>query len=724
MSSRWHVRAVRVRDALKSQSNEATESPSEEQTELGPKGRRPVARGPLLPPVRPPERVLRLRSWIAEHVWLPLSIIVLAAALLSLRWVFLVPIYQAPDEPTHLDYAFTIFNSGHLISGRDTSVARGGHSYTSPYSRYLLAVSEEAAIAFRPPVHVPSGYGTEAYYANVDRGAPKIPGDWRPIYTPVLLSLYPFGYYGLVALWLGLIHVFTPSLVALFFGARILSVLLLMCSLVLTYLITRELRMQRGAGLLVTAIVGLFPLTTFVSSYVQPDNLSLTLVSLCMYAAFVARRQPDSRVVLGVLGIALGLLLVTKYQFYACTLIPVAAMLVAERLFGRPIRLSWTRLFVFLVPPSLVLGLVQLWVAWQARTRYSAAIGSNAVVGQVNYAAAHAALHRGLGPFMGFLFTGFSNAFADYFNGGTSFISFIGFFGWLDTPLVIGSPQIDPYVKHLAIGVTLLVFALTTIRLGQVLARLGRLVSRSRWRTALRLALANPLFNGLFLYVVFMFVLYAVTSNTFGAQGRNWFPYILPIFLMGVVYAPRAIPYRPAQVVLSRLVLLALVLYASFGSYYGVQAITNRYYDSGTPMSPTILSRLKPTFGTSNGRMDTVSVDDATSVLSSPGEQTIEASTAQVLTIAGWAVDLKARDTAAGVFITVDASHNFPAFYFDDRPDVANALGSKRYEHSGFVAVIPSHALAPGRHVLSLKIVSHSRTEYDETSPQIALIER
>src|SRR5262249_58979835 len=41
--------------------------------------------------------------------------LVLAAAGLCLRWVFIVPIYQSPDEPAHLDYALAIYHNGGLF---------------------------------------------------------------------------------------------------------------------------------------------------------------------------------------------------------------------------------------------------------------------------------------------------------------------------------------------------------------------------------------------------------------------------------------------------------------------------------------------------------------------------------------------------------------------------------------------------------------------------------
>jgi hypothetical protein len=107
-----------------------------------------------------------------------------------------------------------------------------------------------------------------------------------------------------------------------------------------------------------------------------------------------------------------------------------------------------------------------------------------------------------------------------------------------------------------------------------------RLAWAGRSATALRLALANPLLNSYFLFTVFMFWLYIRSDNRFGAQGRNWWPLILPIFLTGIAYAPRALTLRRARLAFSRIVLAGLLAYCCLGSVYSLRAIDRRYYPS------------------------------------------------------------------------------------------------------------------------------------------------
>ena len=48
---------------------------------------------------------MKPNTWLRRHGWaLGLALILAAATLRSLHWVFLVPIYQSPDEPAHLAY--------------------------------------------------------------------------------------------------------------------------------------------------------------------------------------------------------------------------------------------------------------------------------------------------------------------------------------------------------------------------------------------------------------------------------------------------------------------------------------------------------------------------------------------------------------------------------------------------------------------------------------------
>jgi hypothetical protein len=164
-----------------------------------------------------------------------------------------------------------------------------------------------------------------------------------------------------------------------------------------------------------------------------------------------------------------------------------------------------------------------------------------------------------------------------YLTDGTTFQSFWGRFGWFDTPLVIVSPEINGIIRFVIAFLTVAVFGLTILRVEQIATRLVRIVRRGHWRTGLAIVFSNPLVNAYFVFTVIMFVLFALYRDFVG-QGRNWFPFILPIFLVGIDFAPRALSSRKTQAMLSRLITAGLVVYCILGSFYAIRCVSQRFY--------------------------------------------------------------------------------------------------------------------------------------------------
>jgi 4-amino-4-deoxy-L-arabinose transferase-like glycosyltransferase len=487
---------------------------------------------------------------------LTLAAILVSATGLAVVWVFLVPIFQAPDEPMNLDYSLAILEHGGpfcVYGATYESLPRIVH----PYTDYLVEQTEAEEIAFRWWRKVAPEYGTWDYYKAVEAGAPSRCG--LDIDTPnKSFAAYPFGYYSLVALWLACLSVVSDGPVFLFFGARLLSVILLGGTLALIDATIRRLGHGRGFALLLTAAIGFFPLTSFVASGVLMDNLTFFLVSLCFYLALQARRQPGRQRTFIGLGAALGALLITKVHFYLCVLIPVVPMLLLEmRAAGLSVRRRLLLLGCLLVP-SLAGAAAYLGTSWGTSNLFAAA-----------------AEHQEDGLWHTLYW--FQAAFLDYYSG-LAHDSFWGKFGWIDTPLIIWGRRTTQVVRWLIQALAWVLLALTLLRLEQVTSRLFRVVRRGRGAWAARIALSNPVINSYFLFTVLMFVLYIHTQNRFGAQGRQWWPMLLPIFLTGIVYAPRALTLRSARVVLSASLLTALLCYCALGSIYALRTIERRYY--------------------------------------------------------------------------------------------------------------------------------------------------
>src|SRR5437016_86091 len=199
--------------------------------------------------------------------------VVVAAMSLSVAWAFRVPIFQAPDEPLHLDYALAVHARGGLLRAADCAPPKLNnsyeniytHDYVHPATNFLMEYTSSGTVAFNAAAKVAADYGSRAYFRHLDDAAPRV-GAVAVTQAPFLFRLYPFGYYALLAGWIGCLGWFGDSLTYLFFGARLLSVLLLGGSLVAMYATARCLQLGRGTSLLITTAVGYFPLTSFVTS--------------------------------------------------------------------------------------------------------------------------------------------------------------------------------------------------------------------------------------------------------------------------------------------------------------------------------------------------------------------------------------------------------------------------------------------------------------------------
>src|SRR5262249_7471773 len=115
-------------------------------------------------------------DWIKTNsagVLLPL--IIAGTASLSLYWVFLVPVFQSPDEPGHLDYAFNIYSAGRLINAREPYHRWNEAPPSKPwhvYTEYLIDRTNSRAMFWHFEGKVPPGYGTREFYERLDRGVP------------------------------------------------------------------------------------------------------------------------------------------------------------------------------------------------------------------------------------------------------------------------------------------------------------------------------------------------------------------------------------------------------------------------------------------------------------------------------------------------------------------------------------------------------------------------
>src|SRR5688500_11251147 len=82
-------------------------------------------------------RMMRSGEWMSRRAAaVLLGMIVVGASALAIRWAFLVPVFQGPDEATHLDYALAIRDGGRLFKAQPLDVKKV--VYVHPWTSYLL----------------------------------------------------------------------------------------------------------------------------------------------------------------------------------------------------------------------------------------------------------------------------------------------------------------------------------------------------------------------------------------------------------------------------------------------------------------------------------------------------------------------------------------------------------------------------------------------------------
>ena len=628
-----------------------------------------------------------------------LAAIVLLSSLVALAWVFYVPMFEAPDETVHFEYSAALYSAGGLVAPRDVNHMSVTPGRPIPYPTYLESQAAVAVIAEKPDVKAPAGYGTSAYYSAVDHNV--IPGKRDgQLLDPPLLRYYPFGYYLLDAAVMGATALFTRSPVALFFAARILSVALLAVSLLLTYVLLRRLRMGRMLALALTGVIGLFPMTTMLSSTVQSDSLSFTLSTLALLAALELRKRPHDLRWLLVLGLGLGFLAVTKVHFFAIVATAVGAMIVTQRLDARDAR-RWRLETVVVLLPAIVLESIQAWTQWG-----SPPLIAPAQLGEIpNYRSALAGGIPGVAGYIGRIttFTFLDHTF------GREFSSFWGVFGWVDTPLVLGSPGITIAVWLLIAGISIALLACTLVRIAQVAYRLVRVARRGRLRRALRMAFSNPVANSYFLIAAFLFTVEGYP----GIQGRYYFPLLPAVFWVALKYAPRALPgkFGPA---LFRMQVVGLVAYTVAGAVFAFPTLTARYYAHGRALVPVTREALTADPHPGRYVVTRLKLPEATL-----GVGRLEPDRVAVV---GWAIDYLASSPAKTVFIDVDNQPYQQAVYGDDSPQAVGALGSERYARCGFDAILDTMPLTPGPHSLTVRVVSADGTRLYAPGPPIDFV--
>ena len=242
----------------------------------------------------------------------PLSLLLVAVAVLGASWALLVPPGQAPDEPSHIGYAQVLAEDFRLPDekpgltfSREQELAQA-YANVDQTAQVLLTKPEWSELAYRE---------WQARDAKLPAGSRGDGGHYGPARGPNPARANPPLYY----LWEAIPYrVVGGDFFDRLYAMRLWSVVLLLVSTAATWLLIGELAgPRRDLQLAGAALVGLQPMAAFVSASVNPDASLIACFALTFWlGARVLRRGLTLRD-----GVALGavaaLAILTKGTGYA-----------------------------------------------------------------------------------------------------------------------------------------------------------------------------------------------------------------------------------------------------------------------------------------------------------------------------------------------------------------------------------------------------------------------
>lgn len=242
----------------------------------------------------------------SESPRLILGLLLGLVALRGLLWSLLVPPWQGPDEPKHLEYVLLLRLKGRPIGLEDAS---------PPLQRSIIASME----AFE-------------FWWHLRRPAPvPLPADFGQLWpsAPTLLMRQPLYYIlSLPIAWL----TSDQPLVSQLFLLRLVSVAL---NVLVIYCLFRALRAlfpaEPALALAGAGLVAFLPQPTFIASTYNSDNLATLVGSALFWAAAVALRHGWRGSTVGALGLLTLTGLLTKRSLYPLLLASWLLLLVLGR---------------------------------------------------------------------------------------------------------------------------------------------------------------------------------------------------------------------------------------------------------------------------------------------------------------------------------------------------------------------------------------------------------
>jgi hypothetical protein len=283
----------------------------------------------------------------------PLALLLAVVAVFGVCWAMLTPPWQSPDAFTHYNYLESVATGLELPGqvGHQQTSSSTNKAIATAGSYWFMWSTPEAKPNWDPRI-VAAGRATAARLSSTDGGGPTDAAGYPPLYYTTAAPAYlapvggdPFDRVNAVQFW---------------------GVLLLLASVTGAWLLAGEVFGRRRSLQLVTgAVVGLEPMSTFISTSVSPDALLITLWTFVLWTgARVIRRGAGPADVRALCALAAAAIL-TKPTSYA--LIPAVGLAftlgwrrrpvrdlgAAVRVIGRPVVIAALPVIVWIVVLNL-----------------------------------------------------------------------------------------------------------------------------------------------------------------------------------------------------------------------------------------------------------------------------------------------------------------------------------------------------------------------------------
>jgi len=601
---------------------------------------------------------------------LALAIALLCAAFATV-WALRVPYFESPDEIAHADYAFALYDVGRPFLVADARP----NNFVTTQSRYIAEATHYRRMRYNPAARVDAGYGSRAYFRELDRGAPKpsyaVPP--RGSNMPYVMFAYPFAYYAIVAGVMTIVGDATSqSISSIFFAARLTSTLFLFGTCLLMWRIFRLSGFERGVALMATLGVGSFPLVTTMAATIQPDNFAFLVSALTLYFALYFRRRPSGRNAV-LLGLTCATLFFAKQHNALAFWLP-SAFLAAT---------MWRRIVGPVRPVALVaVGIAPL-VALATSFLLSPVLGLSDPQRFIRETLHHA--HAGQGTVLHETLTSVARKFLDLYAGGTAFWSY-----WLEFG-VRGATYVpdrvaQPLASFLIVATIVTASAVVVLRI-RIVQRIFRVGRKRSVEGALRLVAAGIAVNSYALVFGILVVLSIGAGITL--QGRYMLVAIVPLVIILLQTLPRFF-VRPHRRVVRHVLAGSMATCSLLLSFAGLHALDADYYE---PARHSLAHD-------SLADVDVVTIR----AIDTAASDEIAAPRNEAVTFSGHAIDMRTGLPARRIVVRVNGRDRSAAGTGEVRPDVAAVFADDLLQRSGFRITLPSSVFHRGSNDVEFRL--------------------